>query len=177
LLGPDFFTGWGIRTIAATEPHYNPMSYHNGSVWPHDNALIALGLRRYGDTAYAQRLFTGLFEAASFMDLRRLPELFCGFRRMVGRGPTYYPVACSPHSWAAAVPFAMLQACLGIDFDPAEGIVRFLRPRLPDFLDELVIRGLTLPGGRTDVVLRRHGNDVSVNVTDRQGAAAVSVSF
>jgi glycogen debranching enzyme len=96
---------------------------------------------------------------------------------MVGRGPTYYPVACSPHSWAAAVPFAMLQACLGIDFDPAEGIVRFLRPRLPDFLDELVIRGLTLPGGRTDVVLRRHGNDVSVNVTDRQGAAAVSVSF
>jgi glycogen debranching enzyme len=177
LLGPDFFSGWGVRTVAAGEPHYNPMSYHNGSVWPHDNALIALGLARYGHADAAGRLFCALFEAASFMDLRRLPELFCGFRRMVGRGPTYYPVACSPHSWAAAVPFAMLQACLNMEFDPAGGAVRFVRPRLPDFLDELVIKGLILPEGRADLVLRRYGEDVSVNVTDRRGAAAVSVSF
>jgi glycogen debranching enzyme len=177
MLGPDFFTGWGIRTVAATEPRYNPMSYHNGSVWPHDNALIALGLGRYGHVALAQRLFSGIFEAASFMDLRRLPELFCGFRKIAGRGPTYYPVACSPHSWAAAVPFAMLQACLGIEFDPRAGEVRFRQPHLPAFLNEIAVRGLVLPGGRADVVLRRHGSAVSVNVADRKGAAAVSVSY
>jgi glycogen debranching enzyme len=177
MLGPDFFTGWGIRTVAASAARYNPMSYHNGSVWPHDNALIALGLRRYGHVALAQRLFTGIFEAASYMDLRRLPELFCGFRKIAGRGPTYYPVACSPHSWAAAVPFAMLQACLGMDFDPRAGEVRFLKPRMPAFLNEIAIRGLVLPGGRANVVLRRHGDAVSVNVTDRRGDASVSVSF
>jgi glycogen debranching enzyme len=177
LLGPDFFSGWGIRTVARTEPRYNAMSYHNGSIWPHDNALIALGLRRYGLLDHVQRLFAGLFDAASYMELRRLPELFCGFRRTVGRGPTYYPVACAPQAWASAAPFALLQACLGLDFDPAGGTVRFRNPRLPIFLNTVEIKGLAVPSGHIDVALRRYGQDVSVNVLRRDGKAGVAVSL
>jgi glycogen debranching enzyme len=153
------------------------MSYHNGSIWPHDNAIIAVGLRRYGFTGHVQRLFAAMFEAASYMDLRRLPELFCGFRRTYGRGPTFYPVACAPQAWASATPFALLQASLGVEFDPTRELVCFHRPCLPDFLDEITLKGLTLPGGRLDVVLRRYQNDVSVNVLRREGTANVSVSL
>jgi glycogen debranching enzyme len=96
-----FFNGWGIRTLASGEQRYNPMSYHNGSVWPHDNALIALGLARYGQKIPAEKIFSGLFDASLYVDLRRLPELFCGFARRRGQGPTFYPVACSPQAWAA----------------------------------------------------------------------------
>ena len=101
------------------ERRYNPMSYHNGSVWPHDNALIALGLARYGLKDAIDRVFKGLFDAATYMDLRRLPELFCGFQRGRGRGPTLYPVACSPQAWASGTPFSLIQASLGLEFDPA----------------------------------------------------------
>jgi len=177
MLSPDFFSGWGIRTIGTAEARYSPISYHNGSIWPHDNALIAAGLRRYGFTSHTRRLFSGLFDAASYMELRRLPELFCGFRRLHGRGPTLYPVACSPQAWASATPFGLLQACLGLEFDPAGKTIWFRRPHLPDFLDELVLRGLSLPGGRIDVRLHRYQNEVSVNVLRREGDAKVSVSF
>ena len=101
---PHFFTGWGIRTVALGEARYNPMSYHDGSIWPHDNALIALGLARYGLKHSVAHVFKGLFDAATYMDLRRLPELFCGFRREKHRGPTLYPVACAPQAWASATP-------------------------------------------------------------------------
>ena len=111
------------------------MSYHNGSVWPHDNALIALGFARYGLNGHTQRLFSGMFDAATYMDLRRLPELFCGFRRRPGKGPTFYPVACSPQAWASAAPFAFLQACLGLELRHAREQIRFRQPRLPEFLD------------------------------------------
>ena len=104
LMEPRFFSGWGIRTLARDEPRYNPMSYHNGSIWPHDNSLIALGLRKYGFTSAADRIFAGMWQAAGYMDFQRLPELFCGFPRRPGRGPTLYPVACSPQAWAAAAP-------------------------------------------------------------------------
>src|SRR4029077_14232186 len=104
LLRPHFFSGWGIRTVALGEARYNPMSYHNGSIWPHDNALIALGLARYGLKHSVEQVFKGLFEAATYMDLRQLPELFCGFRRERRRGPTLYPVACAPQAWASATP-------------------------------------------------------------------------
>lgn len=176
LLDPDFFSGWGVRTLAATEARYSPMSYHNGSIWPHDNALIAAGLKRYGHTGHVQRLFAGLFEAAAYMDLRRLPELYCGFRRMPGKGPTFYPVTCSPQAWASVAPFTFLQACLGIEFDPAGEAVWFRRPCLPEFLDEVVLRNLALPGGRLDVILHRYGDEVSVNVLRREGGGTVSVS-
>jgi glycogen debranching enzyme len=117
LLQPQFFSGWGIRTVAKGAARYNPMSYHNGSIWPHDNALIALGFARNGFKRPLQRIFKGLFDAATYMELRRLPELFCGFQRQRGRGPTLYPVACSPQAWASATPFTLIEASLGLEFD------------------------------------------------------------
>ncbi len=113
LMDSNFFTGWGIRTLASNEARYNPMSYHNGSVWPHDNSLIAAGFARYGFRTEAARLFAGLFAASTHIELRRLPELFCGFVRRQGQGPTFYPVACSPQAWAAATPLSLVQSCLG----------------------------------------------------------------
>src|SRR5262249_43839307 len=175
LLRPQFFSGWGIRTVANTEARYNPMSYHNGSVWPHDNALIALGLARYGLKSAVERLFTGLFDAASYLEMRRLPELFCGFQRGRGRGPTLYPVACSPQAWAAATPFTLLEAALGLQFDPASHELRLRNPRLPPFLDEVVLRNLQLHQSSVDLKVRRHANEVSVEILDRRGDIQVSV--
>jgi glycogen debranching enzyme len=152
------------------------MSYHNGSIWPHDNALIALGFARYALGDHIVRMFHAVFEAASYMDLRRLPELFCGFRRVPGKGPTSYPVACSPQAWASATPFAFLQACLGLSFDPAGERVRFRQPRLPEFLDEVVIRQLRVGDSEFDLMLRRSGADVSVNVLDRRGDGRVAIT-
>jgi glycogen debranching enzyme len=177
LSGTAFFSGWGLRTVATGEARYNPISYHNGSVWPHDNALIALGFSRYGFSAGVHLIFQGLFDTAAHMDSRRLPELFCGFRRQRGSGPTTYPVACAPQAWASAAPFALLQACLGLTFDAANRAVRFRRPRLPRFLDEMVIRQLSLHDARADILLRRYGDDVSVNVLNRSGDLSVAVTY
>jgi glycogen debranching enzyme len=177
LLRPQFFTGWGIRTIANTEARYNPMSYHNGSVWPHDNALIALGLARYGRQRAVERLFKGLFEAATYMDMRRLPELFCGFQRGRGRGPTLYPVACSPQAWASATPFTLLEASLGLEFDPIANEIRLRNPRLPEFLDEVVLRNLRLKQASVDLKVNRHDTEVSVEILRRRGQVQVSVVF
>jgi glycogen debranching enzyme len=177
LMGHRFLTGWGIRTIADGEARYNPMSYHNGSVWPHDNALIALGLARYGFTDHVQRLFAGLFDATLYMDLRRLPELFCGFRRVPATGPTFYPVACSPQAWAAAAPFALLQACLGLEFDHRTSEIRFDRPRLPDFVGEVLIRSLQIGDSRMDILLRKHQTDVALNVLNREGEGPVKITL
>src|SRR5580692_4350250 len=125
LLGRDSFSGWGIRTVASGEARYNPISYHNGSIWPHDNAMIALGFARYGLASAASQLFSAMLAAASHQDLRRLPELFCGFRRRPHRGPTAYPVACAPQAWAAAAPFAFLHACLGLELRHHDNSIRF----------------------------------------------------
>ena len=169
LMGSRFFNGWGIRTLASNEARYNPMSYHNGSVWPHDNAVIALGMARYGLKPAAERIFQGLFDAALYVDLRRLPELFCGFARRRGQGPTFYPVACLPQAWAATAMHAALGACLGLRFDPAERSVIFDRPRLPEFLSEVTLHNLVLGEARISVVLRRMGNEVAMNVLERTG--------
>ena len=149
------------------------MSYHNGSVWQHDKALIALFLGRYGMRHMAARLFESLFDASIYIELRRLPELFCGFQRRRGQGPTGYPVACSPQAWAAATPLALLQACLGIAFDPAARTIIFEQPTLPRFLDEVVLRGLAVREGRADVMLRREGAEVAMNVLARSGPIRV----
>ncbi|HEX7063119.1 MAG TPA: amylo-alpha-1,6-glucosidase [Woeseiaceae bacterium] len=176
LLSQSFFCGWGIRTIPAGQPRFNPMSYHNGSVWPHDNALIALGLANYRHTDAVQDIFKGLFLAASAMDLRRLPELFCGFRRRLGRGPTAYPVACSPQAWAAAAPLALLQASLGLSFDIPKRAIVMHHPRMPDFIDEVSLRRLRLDATASiDLLLRRHGTDVAVNVLRREGDVVVDI--
>ncbi|MEP9352656.1 amylo-alpha-1,6-glucosidase [Xanthobacter sp. KR7-65] len=169
------FTGWGVRTLASTEARYNPMSYHNGSVWPHDNAMIALGLARYGFRAEVARIFEGLFRAAIYFDLRRLPELFCGFTRQRSQGPVSYPVACAPQAWAAAAPLALLQATLGLGFDTAARRVTFDRPTMPDFLDSLVLRGLRLGEDGIDVKIQRAGTSAALSVLERRGAVGLKV--
>src|SRR5215471_7063168 len=175
LMQPHFFTGWGIRTVALGEARYNPMSYHNGSIWPHDNALIALGLARYGLKHLVEQVFKGLFDAASYMDLRRLPELFCGFRREKSRGPTLYPVACVPQAWASATPFTLLEAVLGLEFDVERSEIRLRNPRLPSFLNEVIVRELQLGPSSVDLRIRRHGDDVSMEVLRRRGQIQVSI--
>ena len=177
LLSPRFFSGWGIRTVAKDEARYNPMSYHNGSIWPHDNALIALGLARYGSKSALNQLFKGLFDAATYMDLRRLPELFCGFQRQRGRGPTLYPVACSPQAWAAATPFTLLEASLGLEFDPQKNEIRLRNPRLPEFLDEVMLRNLQLGEARIDLKIRRYKDEVSLDIQRTEGNVQVSIVF
>jgi len=175
LMSQKFFSGWGIRTVARGEARYNPMSYHNGSIWPHDNALIALGLARYGLKHSVEHVFKGLFDAASYMDLRRLPELFCGFRRERRRGPTLYPVACAPQAWASATPFTLLEAALGLEFDAQRGEIRLRNPRLPAFLNEVILRELQLGSSSVDLRVRRHGDDVSLEVLRTRGQIQVSI--
>ncbi len=175
LMSPSMFSGWGIRTISDREARYNPMSYHNGSVWPHDNALIALGLSRYGLKHQTLRIMTGLFDASIFMDMHRLPELFCGFIKRPCEGPTLYPVACLPQAWASATVFCLLQAALGLSFDIKRPQLRFCHPVLPPFLSEVQIRDLNVPGGRVDLDLQRHANNVSINVKDKEGDVEIAV--
>jgi glycogen debranching enzyme len=176
LLHRRFFSGWGIRTVAVQEARYNPMSYHNGSVWPHDNALIALGLSRYGMKPAVERIFTALFDAASYMDLRRLPELFCGFRRRHGQGPTLYPVACSPQAWASATPFSLLQSCLGLELDPFANEIRLRGPSLPAFLDRVLIRNLQVGSATADIVVQREKGEISVQVIRHSDPVRVVVT-
>ena len=174
MISADFFSGWGVRTIAKGEPRYNPMSYHNGSIWPHDNSLIALGLARYGFKEHVDKVFEAAFEAASYMDLRRLPELYCGFRRRRGAGPTLYPVACSPQAWASGALFLMIQAALGIEFAPDTREIRFRNPRLPASFNHLALRNLALNEATVDIDLRRSGGHVSIRVMRNKGAVQVS---
>jgi len=175
LLDAASFSGWGIRTIAATEKRYNPMSYHNGAVWPHDNALIAQGLARYGMEGQALQILTGLFEAGLYFDLHRMPELFCGFPQEPGEGPVLYPVACAPQAWSAASVFLLFQACLGLSIQGIEGQVYFTRPRLPASLGELRIHNLEVAGGSVDLLLVRHEHDVGVDVLRRTGDVQIMV--
>jgi len=175
LMGEAFHSGWGLRTLAVGEPRYNPMSYHDGSVWPHDNALIAGGFARYGMPALAAKVLGGLFDVSLFMPLRRMPELFCGFTRRPGEGPIDYPVACAPQSWAAASVFLLLQSCLGLSIDAVRREVQFLHPVLPSMLRELRIARLGVGPASLDVALIRDGDDVGVTITRREGRVNVIV--
>ncbi len=176
LMDRDFFAGWGIRTLAAGQPRFNPMSYHNGSIWPHDNAIIALGFDRYGHKDAAVRILTAMFDASNYIDLRRLPELFCGFARQIRTGPTFYPVACSPQAWATATPFALLQAVLGLRLDHQRGEICFQQPELPDFLRELRIEAVHLAGRVADLHVARYGRDVAIDVPNRSPDLRVVVT-
>ena len=175
LMDAGQFTGWGIRTLSAGEARYNPMSYHNGSVWPHDNAMIALGMARMGLRAETARLFEAIYAASRATDLNRLPELFCGFPRRPRQGPTSYPVACTPQAWAAASLPALVQACLGLSFDPAARAVRFDSPHLPAFLDNLTLHNLSLGGARVSVQVTRTPGEVSISVVGREGPGHLQV--
>jgi glycogen debranching enzyme len=153
------------------------MSCHNGSIWPHDNALIALGFARYGHKAAAGKVLQAIFETAAYMDLRRLPELYCGFQRRRGRGPTLYPVACSPQAWAAGTPFLLLQASLGLVFDPARNEICLHNPYLPPFLDHVLLRNVRLREASVDLMIHRDGDAVSVEVIRTHGVIRVSVVY
>jgi glycogen debranching enzyme len=172
----DFFSGWGIRTVAQGQARYNPMSYHNGSIWPHDNALIAVGLARYGHKDAVLRVMQAAFEASGYFAQHRMPELFCGFDRRAGEGPTLYPVACAPQAWSAAAVFAMLQASLGMDIDAPRGVLSFTAPCLPDFIDRLELRDLCVGESRVDLELHRHHREVDIQVVRRQGPLEVRVA-
>lgn len=175
LLAESSFSGWGVRTLADTEVRYNPMSYHNGSIWPHDNAIIAMGLAQYGFKDQALRILTGLFDTSIKMDLHRLPELFCGFERLSGQGPTLYPVACSPQAWASGTVFYLLQACLGMRFSPDPPQLRFEHPQLPDYLERLELKNIQLGNGVVDLSCRRRGQDVAIHVTRKTGDVEIAV--
>ncbi|NWK98885.1 amylo-alpha-1,6-glucosidase [Sphingobium lactosutens] len=169
LMAPASFSGWGVRTIASTEKRYNPMSYHNGSIWPHDNALIAAGFSRYGYQRQAAQIFEGLFGAATYVDMMRLPELFCGFPRRRSQGPTFYPVACTPQAWSAAAPLALIQSSLGLRFDIAAGQISLHEPTLPQFLQNLTIRDLRIGTASVDIGFDRLGDQVVVKPIGRDG--------
>ena len=169
LLDHDSFSGWGVRTISTREIRFNPMAYHNGSIWPHDNALIASGLARYGLQREALQLLTGMFAACTYFELQRMPELFCGFARRDGEGPTLYPVACSPQSWAAGAVFLLLQSCLGLSVDAPRRQIRFCSPALPESVSCLTIKNLRVGAAVTDLVLDRYAHDVGISVTHKEG--------
>lgn len=175
LLDPRMFSGWGVRTLATHEVRYNPMSYHNGSVWPHDTALCAAGLARYGMTEGALALLTGLHDASSYMDLHRMPELLCGFARKDGQGPTMYPVACSPQAWAAASPMLLLATCLGLSIDGARRAVRLVEPSLPNWVDWLAIEGIVVGDAVLDLRFTRDEGAVAVDPVVHTGHATVEV--
>ena len=169
LLSPAFFSGWGVRTIVTGEKRYNPMSYHNGSVWPHDNAMIAYGALRSSNKDLALRVMTGLLDLSAGVMLDRLPELICGFGRRAGKGPTLYPVACSPQSWAAGSVFMVLQACLGLEIRALESRLYLHHAALPEALKQVRIRNLRVGSACVDISFERYSETVSVDILRRTG--------
>jgi glycogen debranching enzyme len=173
LLGPGFFTGWGIRTVAEGEARYNPMSYHNGSIWPHDCSLAAAGLSLYGLTQPATRLLTGMFDAARHYANSRLPELFCGFRRRAGAGPVAYPSACTPQAWASGAVFLMLQACLGLSIDANRRIIGVAKPALPPWLEQVVIRDLPVADAKATIRFTRTAHGIEASMARSEGEVSL----
>jgi glycogen debranching enzyme len=173
LMSADLFNGWGVRTVAATEIRFNPMSYHNGSVWPHDNAIIAAGMASYGFKQGALRILSGLFDSSRFLDLHRLPELLCGFSRRQGEGPTLYPVACSPQTWSSVAVFMLLQSCLGLRIDAPLARLSLSQPVLPPFLRHIEIKNLSIGDAVVDLSLERQAKGVGVKILHRKGRVEV----
>jgi glycogen debranching enzyme len=170
LMSEHCFSGWGVRTVGASESRYNPMSYHNGSVWPHDNALIGLGFSLYGMQEQACKILHGLYEASRYVESQRLPELFCGFhKRPEASGPTLYPVACAPQAWSAGSVFLLLKAGLGLEVRAQERQVHFSNPCLPLSVDEVKIENLRIGAASADFLIRRNGLGVAVKLLRKRG--------
>ena len=176
LMSEDSFSGWGIQTLSALEVRFNPMSYHNGSIWPHDNALISYGLAKYGHKEFAAKILTAQFDASLYMDLHRMPELFCGFPRIPNQGPIQYPVANAPQSWSAASVFMLVQASLGLSIDAPRSQIRLSHPQLPESLTEIQVSNLKVGDALVNLRIMRHPNDVSVIVEEREGNVEVIVT-
>ncbi|HEV2399749.1 MAG TPA: amylo-alpha-1,6-glucosidase [Candidatus Sulfotelmatobacter sp.] len=175
LVSEDFFSGWGIRTVGCHEARYNPLSYHNGSVWPHDNGIAAAGMARYDHREFAGRVLMSLLDLSGAVELHRLPELICGVDRRRGQGPTLYPVACSPQSWAAGAVFMLLQACLGISIDAKKRRIIFDRPYLPQGIPQLTINDLRIEDCRISLFFERDSGPVRIQVNEKHGEIAVVV--
>ena len=173
LLSPEMFSGWGIRTMSKSAAAYNPMSYHNGTVWPHDNALIASGMKRFKFVETINRIATSLFDAAAFTDYMRLPELFCGFVRRTPSPPVEYPVACSPQAWAAGVPVLLLQAMLGISAVAHENLLRVNQPHLPVWLNRVELRNLRVGDSVLTLQFRRQAGVTSFSLEEKEGDVRV----
>jgi len=169
LLGPGMFSGWGIRTLASRQPAYNPLSYHNGTVWPHDNALCAMGLANYGLNGLAVEVLEGLYTASRFFRHHRLPELFCGLGRRQGDFPVAYPVACSPQAWASAAFFLLLRACLGLYPDAPRRTLHVQNPRLPTWLEDVHIRGMQVGPTKVSLHFQRTGEGTFAAVSGMEG--------
>jgi glycogen debranching enzyme len=174
LLSEESFSGWGIRTVAAREARYNPMSYHNGSIWPHDNAIVAAGLARYGLRREAAGVMDAMLDLSAVVDLHRLPELICGFHRRHREYPTLYPVACAPQAWAAGAIYLFLSSCLGLSVDARAQRIVLSRAILPATVDWLRISQLTVGDASVDLLLTRHPHDIGVTVLRRQGEVEIS---
>ncbi len=176
MMRPSFNSGWGIRTVATGEARYNPMSYHNGSIWPHDNAIIASGLVRYGLSEGIAPIFNGMMQAAAYMDQRRLPELFCGFPRRRSRGPTLYPVACSPQAWASGAVFQLVQAILGLEYNLSARAIRLRNPAVPTSVGKITVRNMKLGDAAISFTVRPHSNGtISLGVLESTGNIKISV--
>jgi glycogen debranching enzyme len=169
MLGDDMFSGWGIRTLCARERRYNPMSYHNGSVWPHDNAIAAAGFRRYRLGSFVLTVASAIFDAARHFDRERLPELFCGFARRHGHGPISYPVACSPQAWAAGSALQLLTAMLGLEADALAGRLTLVNPQLPSWLRDVELHDVRVGASSLDVAITRGRDGASVELIGRRG--------
>jgi glycogen debranching enzyme len=169
LLGAEMHSGWGIRTLSAAHRAFNPMSYHNGSVWPHDNALIAMGLARYGFGKAALTVLHGLHDAAACDEFQRLPELFCGMPRSEGTHPVWYPVSCAPQAWAAGAFFMLLQGVLGIRPNAPAGTLQIQNPALPDFVHDMTISGLKIGGSEISLQFERRSGRTSASLLSLSG--------
>jgi glycogen debranching enzyme len=169
LMTDEMFNGWGVRTLSAQELYYNPLGYHIGTVWPHDNSIIASGFKRYGFDAAALRIFVGMVEAAMHFDGHRLPELFCGFRRDDYGIPVPYPVACQPQAWAAGTMPYLLKTLLGLEPEGFENRLRIVRPVLPDFVNQVVIHRLKIGSARADLKFERVADRIEVRVLKEDG--------
>ena len=176
LLSPGIFSGWGIRTIATDEKRYNPMSYHDGSVWPHDNAMIAFGARDLREKDIALKVLSSLLDLSLFVDLHRLPELICGFPRRPGKGPTLYPVACSPQAWSAGAVFMTLQSCLGLTISAKHSRLQLYHAALPEALQRVEIRNLRIRDSVIDIAFERYSETVGINVLRRCGDVEILAS-
>lgn len=171
----DMFSGWGVRTLSADETAYNPLDYQVGSVWPHDNALIALGLHRTGHIDQAQKIFSGIFDAATNFDHYRLPEVFDGFARARYARPVHYPVACRPQAWAAGALPLLLTAALGLFPDAHHHTLRIRHPALPPWLHTLTVRHLRLGAARIDLHYEQSDGMTLVGVLGCEGDARVVI--
>lgn len=176
LLEPDLFSGWGIRTLSADSLRFNPLGYHVGSIWPHDNSIAAMGFKKYGKEAELLELATALFDAARAFDYYRLPELFCGAPRSAHHAPAPYPVACRPQAWAAATLPFVLQAILGLCPDAGNNQLLVVRPQLPYWLDHVRLRNLRVAGGSVDLLFERRNRRTQTVVLSTTGELRVSIA-